>query len=287
MREFKDKVAVVTGAASGIGLGLAHQCVLEGMKVVLADIDESGLLSAEDKFKSEGGNVLAVRTDVSDADDVEKLAKKSIEKFGAVHLLFNNAGVEVRGAVWEQTLADWKWIINVNLWGVIHGIRTFVPIMMKQNTECHIVNTGSGGAFISGPTVGSYRTTKSAVIALSEVLYHELKLHNTQIGVSILYPGFVRSQLIYSEQRRPEAYRNPEGERELPAYEQDMIKMFQKMNRDGMDPEHFAGLVFDGIKENNFYINTHPEFDEAIQMRLDDIALKRNPTPASAIEKSS
>jgi NAD(P)-dependent dehydrogenase (short-subunit alcohol dehydrogenase family) len=287
MKEFKDKVAVVTGAASGIGLGLAHHCVLEGMKVVLADIDESELLRAEDKLKAAGGNVLTVRTDVSDADDVEMLAKKSIEQFEAVHLLFNNAGVEVRGAVWEQTLADWRWIINVNLWGVINGIRTFVPIMIKQNTECHIVNTGSGGAFISGPTLGSYRATKSAVISLSEVLYHELKLHNTQIGVSILLPGFVRSRLIYSEQRRPEAYRNPEGKRELPAYEHDMIKMFQEMNRDGMDPEHFAGLVFEGIKENKFYINPHPEFDAAIQMRLDDIAQKRNPSAVREIPKSS
>ena len=215
-------------------------------------------------------------TDVSDADDVEKLAKNTMDQFKAVHLLFNNAGVEVRGAVWEQTLEDWKWIINVNLWGVIHGIRTFVPIMMKQNTECHIVNTGSGGAFISGATLGSYRATKSAVISLSEVLYHELKLHNTQIGVSILLPGFIRSRLIESEKRRPEAYRNPKGELELPAYEHDMIKMFQKMNRDGMDPKHFAGLVFDGIKEDKFYINPHPEFDAAIQMRLDDIAQKYN-----------
>ncbi len=286
MREFKDKVAVITGAASGIGLGLAHHCVLEGMKVVLADIDESELERAENKLRGAGGNVLAVRTDVSDADDVETLARKSIGQYEAVHLLFNNAGVEVRGAVWEQTLADWKWIINVNLWGVIHGIRTFVPIMMKQNTECHIVNTGSGGAFISGPTVGSYRATKSAVITLSEVLYHELKLHNTQIGVSILYPGFVRSRLIYSEQRRPEAYRNSEGERELPGYELDMIKMFEEMNRDGMDPELFAGLVFDGIKENKFYINTHPEYDAAIQMRLDDIAQQRNPSTVQEIQKS-
>jgi NAD(P)-dependent dehydrogenase (short-subunit alcohol dehydrogenase family) len=287
MREFKDKVAVVTGAASGIGLGLAHHCVLEGMKVVLADIDESELERAEEKLKAAGGNVLAVRTDVTDPEDVEILARKSKEQFGAAHLLFNNAGVEVRGAVWEQTLADWKWIIDVNLWGVIHGIRTFVPIMMKQDTECHIVNTGSGGALISGPTVGSYRTTKSAVITLSEVLYHELELHNTQIRVSILLPGFVRSRLIYSEQRRPEAYRNPEGERQLPAYEHDMIKMFQELNRDGMDPQRFAGLVFDGIKENRFYINPHPEFDAAIQTRLDDIAQKRNPTRISEIPKSS
>ena len=278
MREFKDKVAVVTGAASGIGFGLAHHCVLEGMKVVLADIDESELVRAEDKLRAAGGNVLAVRTDVSDADDVEMLARKWIEQFEAVHLLFNNAGVEVRGAVWEQTLEDWKWIINVNLWGVINGIRSFVPAMIKQNTECHIVNTGSGGAFISGPTLGSYRATKSAVICLSEVLYHELKLQNTQIGVSILYPGFVRSRLIESEQRRPEAYRNPQGERQLAPYEHDMINMFTEMNRDGMAPEHFAGLVFDGIKENKFYINTHPEFDAAIQMRLEDIAKKRNPS---------
>jgi len=285
MRDFKDKVAVVTGAASGIGLGLAHQCVLEGMKVVLADIDEAELELAENQLKAAGGNVLAMRIDVSDADDVEMLARKSIEQFGVAHLLFNNAGVEVRGAVWEQTIEDWKWIINVNLWGVINGIRTFVPIMMKQDTECHIVNTGSSGALISGPTVGSYRATKSAVITLSEVLYHELKLHNTQIGVSILLPGFIRSRLIYSEQRRPEAYRNPEGKRQLPPYELDMVKMFEEMNRNGMDPKHFASLVFEGIKENKFYINPHPEYDAAIQMRLDDIAQKRNPSPARTMEK--
>ncbi len=283
MKDFRDRVAVITGSASGIGLGLAKHCVKEGMKVVLVDIQEAALASAEDELKAAGGTILAVRTDVSNADDVEMLARKCVEQFGGVHLLFNNAGIEVRGTVWEQTLADWKWIIDVNLWGVINGIRSFVPIMLKQNTPCHIVNTGSGGAFISGPILGSYRATKSAVITLSEVLYHELKLRSDKIGVSILYPGPVRSHLIESEQRRPEAYRNRSSVPQFAPYEHDMIKRFQEINSDAMDPEHFAGLVFEGIREDKFYINTHPEGDELMKSRFDDILQQRN--PSSPMEK--
>ncbi|MCB0135864.1 MAG: SDR family NAD(P)-dependent oxidoreductase, partial [Caldilineaceae bacterium] len=139
MQEFRNKVAVVTGAASGIGRGIAERCAQEGMNVVLADIEEPALQEATESMRRSGATVLSVRTDVSKAGDVEELARKTLDAFGAVHLLFNNAGVGAGGSVWESTLADWQWVMGVNLWGVIHGIRTFVPIMLAQDTECHIV----------------------------------------------------------------------------------------------------------------------------------------------------
>ena len=277
MKEFKSKVAVITGAASGIGRGLAERCLQEDMRVVLADIETPALEETEMELKARYEHVLAVQTDVSREDDIEQLAKKTLEKFGAVHLLFNNAGVEVRGAVWEQTPEDWQWIINVNLWGVIHGIRVFVPRMLEQKTECHIVNTASTAALITGPGLGSYRVTKSGVIALSETLYHELKLRNAQIGVSVLYPAFVRSRLVEAERNRPAEFRNQKKERSFDPYEEEMIKFFQETNRNAMPPEQFARQVFKGIKENKFYIQTHPEKNQSIRLRMEDILQSRNP----------
>src|ERR1700733_1304081 len=143
MKEFRDKVAVITGAASGLGRAMAERCVQEGMKVVLADVEVEALTKTEASMKASGATVLAIRTDVSEASDVEALAQKTLEVFGAVHLLCNNAGVGTGSAIWKSTIADWEWIIGVNLWGVIHGVRVFVPIMLEQDTECHIVNTAS------------------------------------------------------------------------------------------------------------------------------------------------
>ena len=278
MKEFKDKVAVITGAAGGIGRGLAERCLQEGMKVVLADIESHALEEMEKELKTRDGHILAVQMDVSKEEEIQGLAKKSVEKFGGVHLLFNNAGVEVRGTVWEQTKEDWQWIMNVNLWGVIHGIRVFVPIMLKQDVECHIVNTASVGALISGPTLGSYRVTKSGVMTLSETLYHELKLQNDRISVSVLYPSFVRSRLVEAERNRPAEFKNEKKERTLPPYEEEMIRYFQKKNKSAMSPEQFADQVFKGIRLNKFYIETHPDMNHNIRSRFEDILQKRNPT---------
>jgi NAD(P)-dependent dehydrogenase (short-subunit alcohol dehydrogenase family) len=277
MKELRDKVAVITGAASGIGRGIAERCVQEGMKLVISDIEKAALEKTNNDLKSGGGDVLALVTDVSKANDIELLAQKTLEKFGAVHLLFNNAGIEVRGTVWEQTLADWEWIINVHLWGVIHGIRIFVPIMLRQNTECHIVNTASIAALISGPTLGSYKVTKSGVFALSETLYHELKMHDAKIGVSVLYPGFVRSRLIDAERNRPPEYTNQLKERVLPQYEYDMVDYFREQNQKAMSPKEYADHVFIGIKENKLYISAHPEFDESVRLRMEEILQQKNP----------
>lgn len=276
MKDFKDKVAVITGAAGGIGRGLAERCIREGMRVVLADIEMPALEQVERELRTEDGHVLAVRTDVSREEDIEELAGKTVEKFGAVHLLFNNAGVEVRGTVWDQTPADWQWIMNVNLWGVIHGIRAFVPRMLKQRTECHIVNTASAAALITGPGLGSYRVTKSGVIAISETLYHELKLQNARIGVSVLYPSFVRSRLVEAERNRPAEFKGQE--KVLAPYEEEMLRFFREKNRMAMDPGQFADQVIEGIRKDIFYIQTHPEMNHSIRARMEDILQTRNPT---------
>ena len=203
MKEFKGKVAVVTGAASGIGRALADRSVQEGMKVVLADVEVEALAKTEAGLKSSGATVLAVPTDVSQARDVAALAQKTLEVFGAVHLLCNNAGVGTEAAIWESTLEEWEWVMGVNLWGVIHGVRAFVPHMLAQDTECHIVNTASMAGLISGPGLGAYKVTKHAVVSLSETLYHELAERGARVGVSVLCPGIVNTRIMESARNRP------------------------------------------------------------------------------------
>jgi len=276
MKEFKDKVAVITGAASGIGRGLAERCAQEGMKVVLADIEEPALLQTQKELQSTGVEVLAVRTDVSKASDVEALAQKTLDTFGATHLLFNNAGVSAGSSIWESTLADWEWIIGVNLWGVIHGLRTFVPIMLDQDTECHIVNTAS----IAGLTTGLslYHVTKHAVVVLSEQLYHSLVHMNAKVKASVLCPGFVKSQIMYSERNLPVELQNETAHRPLTPEEEAMVQYMRQAVQDGMSPQQAADYVFQAIREERFYIFTHPEYNAAVQQRMEDILQQRNPS---------
>jgi NAD(P)-dependent dehydrogenase (short-subunit alcohol dehydrogenase family) len=208
VKEFKGKVAVITGAASGIGRGFAERCVSEGMKIVLADIDEANLTNADIELKASGGTVLAVRTDVSKRSDVEQLAYQALDAFGQVHLLFNNAGVAAGGAPWEATWNDWEWVIGVNLWGVIHGVKVFTPLMLAQNTECHIVNTSSAVELTVDSISAPYSVTNHAVVALSESLYVALQERNPLVKVSVLCPGFVRTNIANAERHRPAELRN-------------------------------------------------------------------------------
>src|SRR5215467_3234740 len=208
MREFKDKVAVITGGASGIGRAIAERCVGAGMKVVLADVDEANLTKTETELKTAGGTVLAVRTDVSKRSDVEMLARQTLDTFGQVHLLFNNAGVTADGAKWDATWNDWEWVIGVNLWGVIHGVKVFTPIMLAQNTDCHIVNTSSMGGLVVGSLFGPYWVTKHAVVALSENLYLTFQQRDSLVKVSVLCPGCVRTNIANAERHRPAELQN-------------------------------------------------------------------------------
>jgi NAD(P)-dependent dehydrogenase (short-subunit alcohol dehydrogenase family) len=279
MKEFKGKVAVVTGGASGIGWGLAERCASEGMKVVIADIEEPALNQAEKTLKDGGADVLAMRTDVSRISDVEALAQKTIDAFGGVHLLFNNAGVQAAASlnrpVWENTLADWEWVIGVNLRGVIHGIKVFMPIMLRQNTACHIVNTSSMAGLIAEPQLIIYSVTKAGVVGLSEGLYLQLKQRKSLIGVSVLCPAFVTSRIFDAERNRPADLQNP-PEAKPPHQSPSLVKQFEKSSPT-LSPEQSADIVFKAIREDAFYIFTDPLVQELFRQRAENILQGRNP----------
>ena len=276
MKEFKGKVAVITGAASGIGLALAERCVQEGMRVVLADVEDEALTKTEASMKGAGATVLAVRTDVSQARDIEALARKTLEAFGAVHLLCNNAGVATEAAVWETTLAEWGWVMGVNLWSVIHAARVFIPIMLKQDTECHIVNTASMAGLISGPGVGAYKVTKHGVVTLSETLYHELAERGAKVRVSVLCPGIVNTRIMESGRNRPTHL--PKAEPHDPAAGA-RWETLRHLVPAGMPPGQVANAIFAALRNDQFYILTHPEVKEAVRTRMEDILQERNPSP--------
>ena len=273
MKDFKDKVAVVTGAASGIGRGIAEHCTQEGMKVVLADIDHDGLDSVADELKATGASVLAVQTDVADASAVESLAQQTIDEFGAVHLLFNNAGV-TGGNVATSALAEWEWVLGINVWGVIHGIHFFIPIMMAQDTEAHIINTASLAGLISFE--GIYSVSKHAVVALSEALHHDLAKANSKINVSVLCPSVVNTN-IGTNRHRPPEFENESNDTAPSPEQQQMQQKIRDIFAAGMSPKQVANHVFNSIENKDFYILTHPEFNSLIQMRTDDILQGNHP----------
>ena len=263
MKEFKDKVAVITGAASGIGLGIARRAAKEGMKVVVADIEKEALEKTREELKASGTDVISVVIDVSKAENIEKLAKKTIDAFGEVHLLCNNAGVAAPGALWECIVSDYSWVLGVNLWGVIHGIRTFIPIMLQQDNECHIVNTSSmAGLFPGDPANGIYSITKQAVVALSESLRAIFAQNESKIGVSVLCPGIVNTNIVDSERNRPAEFC---GEDYIPCFDriiqnhpevEKIARGARKLWEIGTPADQSGDLVFEAIKNNIFYIFT-------------------------------
>jgi len=274
MKNFKDKVAVITGAASGIGRGLANRAVKEGMKVVLADVEQKALTQAEEELRSSGATVLSVLTDVSKVKDIEALAQKTIDAFGEVHLLCNNAGISPIGVTWEAPLADWKWIINVNLWGVIHGCRTFIPIMQKQDNECHIVNTGSlSGLMANEIGQGMYIVTKYGVIGLTEILEKELSLIDSKIKVHALCPGMVKTKILDCERNRPAELRVDATEKSVHPKIEDVENAILALANEGEDPDIVGNFVFEGIKADLFYILTDTKlyFKRMIKDRMERI----------------
>jgi NAD(P)-dependent dehydrogenase (short-subunit alcohol dehydrogenase family) len=262
MQELKDKVVVITGGASGIGLAMAKRFAREGMKLVLADIEEDALRRVEQEFRKAGVPVLAIRTDVSRSHDVERLAEKTLATFGAVHVVCNNAGVAPGGVVWESTVADWEWVLGVNVWGVIHGVRVFVPIMLRQDTPCHVVNTASVAGLLSVPGMGIYCVSKHAVVTLSECLHHDLAQRGSKIGVSLLCPAFVPTGILDSERNRPALLRNASRARtpEDQAREDQMrhAVVWARSPR-------WLRKWFSTASVERFYIFTHPRIKAAIQ----------------------
>jgi NAD(P)-dependent dehydrogenase (short-subunit alcohol dehydrogenase family) len=251
--ELRGKVAVVTGAASGIGYALCGRFAAEGMRVVMADVVPDRLEEAAGQV---GGEVLAVPTDVTRADDVEGLAARAYERFGAVHLLCNNAGVQRDGLAWEFPLQDWEWIVGVNLWGTVYGVTAFVPRMIASGEPGHIVNTASLGGLIAFPRIAMYSAAKSGVIGLSESLHHDLRAEGHPIGVSVLCPGPVMSSLReHSRTLRPSA-----------AESGDEISLDTHVER--APAADVAELVVDAVRTGRFWILTHPEYNEMIERRF-------------------
>ena len=282
MKEFKNKVAVITGAASGIGLGIARRAVKEGMKVVLADIEKDALKQAEEELKSAGAEVISVMADVSKLEDIENLAQKSIESFGEVHLLCNNAGVAAPGALWECIYSDWEWVMGVNLWGVIYGVQTFIPIMLKQESESYIVNTSSMAGILQGDGInGIYSVTKQAVVALSESLRTAFvnPLFGSKIGVSVLCPGVVNTKITSSERNRPAEFC---GEDYMPSFDriiknhpeaEVLVREAPKIWENGTPPDESGDIVFEAIKNDVFYIFTEvgQNWEDGMKGRFDGI----------------
>jgi len=282
VNEFADKVAVVTGAASGIGLALATRFAEAGMKVALADIESGPLEAARAAIAAKGGTAMAVRTDVMREQDVKRLADAAFDAWGNVHVLCNNAGVAGgRGAdgVWNVPAEDWDWVLGVNFRGVLHGVRHFVPRMLAKGEPGHVVNTASVAGLVTGPTGAPYTVSKHGVVALSEILYKDLKTRHAKLSVSVLCPGWVDTKIIDSERNRPEAL-TPEAADapRITPQAQMWLEAVRGFLKDGFRPEAIAGLVFEAVKSDTFYIvPVQPNIEEAVARRLEDIRLRRNP----------
>ncbi len=278
LTEFEGRVAVVTGAASGIGKALCERFAREGMKVVMADVENDQLREAAREIETLGSEILAVRTDVSQADDLSALAEATLERFGKVHVLCNNAGVFAGGRTWEAIGTDWEWVLGVNVYGVLYGIRAFVPIMLEQNEPAHVVNTCSMAGLINTPFSGAYNVSKHAALSLTETLYHELNTLETPVGVSALCPELIRTGIGRSERNRPAHLKRPD---DAGTPEQEMVETVIRTSIDsGISPSVMADRVFEGIKEDRFYLLAEEDTNwiQACRTRLDDIRERRNPT---------
>ena len=277
MKDFQGKVAVITGGASGLGRAMADRFSREGMSIVLADVEPNALARAEAEMKAAGAKVIGVRTDVSKAAEVDALAQKTLAAFGAVHLVANNAGVAPLGNAWENSVADWEWALGVNLWGVIHGVRVFTPILLAQGTEAHIVNTASVSGLISPPGSAMYNVTKHAVVTLTETLYHDLALKDARVGCSVLCPAYVPTGIVDSERNRPALLQN--AAQKKTAEQQAREALLRKAVTSGkLSAADVAQKVYEAVRDQRFYILTHPRIKPSIQWRMEDILQERNPT---------
>ena len=276
MKRFEGRVAVITGGASGLGRALGERFGVEGVKVVLADIDEAMLEETAATLRARGVTLATRRTDVSKGEEVEALAQLALETFGAVHIVCNNAGVAPLGVVWENTAADWRWALGVNVWGVIHGVRVFTPLLLRQGDEGHIVNTASVAGLIAPPGMGVYNVTKHAIVALTETLYHDLAAKTDRVKCSVVCPAYFPSNIAYSERNRP-----AELGSDRPRTDEDIAReaRLSKAVKSGrLSASDVANAAFEAVRDERFYVLTHPRILPAIESRARAILEGRNPT---------
>ena len=279
MKNFHNRVTVITGAASGFGREFAIIGARLGMRLVLADVQQEALAATAAELEAQGAQVLAMPCDVRKREQVEALAQAAMARFGAVHLVFNNAGVGAGGLVWESTQADWEWVLGVNLWGVIHGVRVFTPLMLAcakddPDFEGHIVNTASMAGLLNPPTMGVYNVSKHAVVSLTESLYHDLDLVGAPIGASVLCPYFVQTGISQSDRNRPD-----DVPASAPTASQiaSQATMAKAVSSGKVSATEVAERTFAAIAEKQFYLYSHPGALGNVQKRMEDIVTGSNP----------
>jgi NAD(P)-dependent dehydrogenase (short-subunit alcohol dehydrogenase family) len=282
INDFKNKTAVLTGAGSGFGLECARIGAKLGMNLVLADVQQDALDKAVAEVTALGAQVLPFQLDVSKADQVEAMGAATLARFGAPHLVFNNAGIGAGGLIWENTAKDWEWVIGVNVMGVAHGVRVFTPMMLDAAKKDpayrgHIVNTASMAGLLNAPNMGVYNVSKHAVVSLSETLYQDLQLVTDQVSASVLCPFFVPTGISQSHRNRPEEFK----QRGVKPTKSQLIgqAMSDKAVGSGkVSAADVAQMVFDAVAANHFYIYSHPKAIASVQTRLEDVLQARNPT---------
>jgi NAD(P)-dependent dehydrogenase (short-subunit alcohol dehydrogenase family) len=282
MQDFNGKVAVITGGAEGIGRAIAERAAKAGMKLVLADIDGTRLDAVVAEFTGRGIEAIGLKTDVSKAEQIDALAALAFERFGNVHLLVNNAGVGHNRPVWETTQADWDWVMGVNLYGVINGLRAFIPTMLKHGEPGHIVNTASMAGLLSQPGLAIYNASKHAVVTVSEGLHHDLALRQSKLRVSVLCPAWVKTRIHQSERNRP-AGADTAPIRTLDPVAAKVGQAVMNAVENGISTDQVAEDVFDAIAADRFYILTHPGHKAAVKVRMEDILEERVPTLLRAL----
>ena len=277
---FRGKTAVLTGAGSGFGLECARIGAGLGMNLVLVDVQQDALDAATQEMQATGAQVLSFKLDVSNASQMEAMGAAVLARFGAPHLVFNNAGVGSGGLIWENSVKDWEWVLGVNVMGVAHGVRIFTPMMLdaaKQDAswQGHIINTASMAGLLNAPNMGVYNVSKHAVVSLSETLYQDLALITDQIGASVLCPFFVATGISQSHRNRPVDLR---GNRPTQSQLIGQAMSTKAVSSGKVSAADVAQMVFDAVAANQFYIYSHPKAIKSVQTRLEDIVQTRNPT---------
>jgi NAD(P)-dependent dehydrogenase (short-subunit alcohol dehydrogenase family) len=276
IEDLTGKVAVVTGAASGIGKALAGRLAAAGAKLVLADIEDRPLEEVAASLRADGAEVVAVHADVSKADDVERIGMTAMDVYGALHLCVNNAGVAGGGLAWEIGLDEWDWVLGVNLYGVIHGLRSFVPRIIESGGG-HVVNIASMAGLTSNPGMASYNVTKHSVVTLSETLAIDLSLTHPEVGVTVVCPGWVRTQINRSERNRPERAGSALDHDAGTELQFDLRSIVDGLIESGLEPDDVAEMILDAVRTGRFTVLTHPEWQAMVTRRVDGILAGEQP----------